>query len=46
MPRVVYNIPENAREDINVAMHKEKNTVIKERLLAVSMFQMELKKEI
>lgn len=38
MPRVVYNIPENAREDINVAMHKEKNAVVKERLLAVSMF--------
>ena len=38
MPRVVYNIPKNAREDINVAMNKEKNAVVKERLLAVSMF--------
>ncbi len=36
--RVTYNIPENAREEVIIAMHKEKNAVVKERLLAVSMF--------
>jgi len=36
--RVRYKIPANAKEDINVAMRKEKNAVVKERLLAVSMF--------
>ena len=36
--RVTYKIPENAREEVNVAMRKEKNAVVKERLLAVSMF--------
>jgi len=36
--RVTYNISENAREEINIAMRKEKNAVVKERLLAVSMF--------
>ena len=38
MPRVVYNIPENAKEEVLEAMKKEKNAVVKERLLAVSMF--------
>jgi transposase len=38
MPRVVYNIPENAKENVLQAMRKEKNAVVKERLLAVSMF--------
>ena len=38
MPRVVYNIPENAKEEISQAMRSEKNAVVKERLLAVSMF--------
>ena len=38
MPRVVYDIPENAKEVVLVAMRKEKSTVVKERLLAVSMF--------
>ncbi|MDQ7045247.1 MAG: winged helix-turn-helix domain-containing protein [Sulfurimonas sp.] len=38
MPRVVYNIPENAKEEVLVLMRKEKNIVVKERLLAVSMF--------
>jgi transposase len=38
MPRVVYDIPENAKEEVLAAMRKEKNTVVKERLLAVSMF--------
>lgn len=36
--RVSYKIPLNAKEDINVVMRKEKNVVVKERLLAVSMF--------
>ena len=36
--RVTYNIPKNAREEVSIAMHKEKNAVVKERLLAVSMF--------
>jgi len=38
MPRVVYDIPENAKEEVLTAMRKEKNAVVKERLLAVSMF--------
>ena len=38
MPRVVYNIPENAKEEVLQAMRNEKNAVVKERLLAVSMF--------
>ena len=38
MPRVVYDIPENAKEEVLAAMRKEKNAVVKERLLAVSMF--------
>ncbi len=38
MPRVVYEIPENAKKDVAQAMRKEKNVVVKERLLAVSMF--------
>lgn len=38
MPRVVYDIPDNAKEVVHAAMRKEKNTVVKERLLAVSMF--------
>lgn len=38
MPRVVYNIPKNAKEDVAKAMRNEKNAVVKERLLAVSMF--------
>jgi len=36
--RVSYNISKNAKEDVRVAMRKEKNAVVKERLLAVSMF--------
>jgi transposase len=36
--RVTYNISENAREEVSIAMRKEKSTVIQERLLAVSMF--------
>jgi len=36
--RVSYNISENAKEDVSIAMRKEKNAVVKERLLAVSMF--------
>ena len=36
--RVTYNISANAREDVSNAMRKEKNAVVKERLLAVSMF--------
>ena len=36
--RVSYNIPVNAKEDVSIAMRKEKNAVVKERLLAVSMF--------
>jgi len=38
MPRVVYNIPQNAHEDVLAYMRQEKNAVVKERLLAVSMF--------
>ena len=38
MPRVVYNIPKNAQEEVLVMMRQEKNAVVKERLLAVSMF--------
>ena len=38
MPRVVYNIPKNAREEVLQFMRHEKNAVVKERLLAVSMF--------
>jgi len=38
MPRVVYNIPENAKDEIIQAMRNEKNAVVKERILAVSMF--------
>jgi len=38
MPRVVYNIPENAKDVVLAEMRKEKNIVVKERLLAVSMF--------
>ena len=38
MPRVVYNIPKNAKDEIIQAMRNEKNAVVKERLLAVSMF--------
>lgn len=36
--RVSYNISVNAKEDVSIAMRKEKNAVVKERLLAVSMF--------
>ena len=36
--RVTYKIPTNSKEDVLIAMRKEKNTVVKERLLAVSMF--------
>lgn len=36
--RVSYKIPVTAKEDISIAMRKEKNAVVKERLLAVSMF--------
>ena len=36
--RVSYDIPINAKEDVRIAMRKEKNAVVKERLLAVSMF--------
>lgn len=36
--RVKYNISVNAKEEVLVAMRKEKNTVVKERLLSVSMF--------
>jgi transposase len=36
--RVSYNIPTNAKENVITAMRKEKNAVVKERLLAVSMF--------
>lgn len=36
--RVSYDIGEKAVEEVNVAMRKEKNAVVKERLLAVSMF--------
>lgn len=38
MPRVVYEIPENIKEVVLAEMRKEKNIVVKERLLAVSMF--------
>ena len=38
MPRVVYNIPKNAKEEVLLAMRSEKNTVVKERLLCVLMF--------
>ena len=38
MPRVVYNIPKNAKEEVLVLMKQEKSVVVKERLLAVSMF--------
>ena len=38
MPRVVYNIPKNSQEDVLTFMRQEKNAVVKERLLAVSMF--------
>jgi len=38
MPRVVYKIPKNAHEDVLTFMRQEKNAVVKERLLAVSMF--------
>ena len=36
--RVTYDIPADAKEDVLIAMRKEKNAVVKERLLAVSMF--------
>jgi transposase len=36
--RVKYDISVNAKEDVSVAMRKEKSAVVKERLLAVSMF--------
>lgn len=36
--RVSYDIPANAKEEVSIAMRKEKNAVVKERLLAVSMF--------
>ncbi len=42
--RVSYNIPINAKEDVSIAMRKEKNSVVKERLLAVSMFLDEVSK--
>ncbi|MBL1244175.1 MAG: hypothetical protein COA39_007285 [Sulfurimonas sp.] len=38
MPRVIYNIPANAKEEVLQVMQKERNIVVKERLLAVSMF--------
>jgi len=38
MPRVVYNIPNNSKEEVSKLMRHEKNAVVKERLLAVSMF--------
>lgn len=38
MPKVVYNIPETAKDVVLTQMRKEKNAVVKERLLAVSMF--------
>jgi transposase len=38
MPRVVYDIPDNAKEEIFKSMRQEKNAVIRERLFAVSMF--------
>jgi transposase len=44
MPRIVYNIPQNAQEEVLAFMRKEKNSVVKERLLAVSMFLDEVKK--
>jgi transposase len=36
--RVTYNVSANAKEEVNIAMRKEKNAVVKERLFAVSMF--------
>jgi len=44
MPRVVYNIPDNVREEVQELMRREKNVVVKERLLAVSMFLDGIKK--
>jgi len=38
MPRVVYNIPENTKEEVLQSMKNEKNTVIKERLLQYQCF--------
>lgn len=38
MPRVIYDIPENAKEEVSKLMRIEKNAVVKERLWAVSMF--------
>ena len=38
MPRVVYNIPKNTKEEVSKLMRLEKSAVVKERLLAVSMF--------
>ena len=38
MPRVTYNIPANAQEEVLQEMRQERSAVVKERLLAVSMF--------
>ena len=38
MPRVVYNIADNAKDVVLAEMREEKNIVVKERLLAVSIF--------
>ena len=44
MPRVTYNIPSNAKGEVQQLMRQEKNVVVKERLLAVSMFLDGIKK--
>ena len=44
MPRVIYDIPSNAKEEVQKLMRQEKNVVVKERLLAVSMFLDGIKK--
>jgi len=38
MPRVIYNIPVNEKEEVLQVMRQERNTVVKEQLLAVSIF--------
>ena len=44
MPRVTYNISSHAKEEVQKLMRQEKNVVVKERLLAVSMFLDGIKK--
>ena len=39
MSKVVYDIPDNAKEEVHAAMRKEKNTVVKAIVSCVNVFR-------